>query len=171
MGLDLFYKQTDMIIQMSFLLSCLLSIFFSGTLDNPGFYPEDIPVIMGQQTPEDSVLQAERTRFKAMVDKDLAMLDQVISEDLVYIHSNGSVDTKATYIGPISDGSRSYDDITIDSPRVRVYGDVGIINASCTYHRTSSEGRPNNLTLRYTSVYARLDGRWQHVSWQSFKVE
>ena len=160
-----------MTIQMSFLLSCLLSIFFAGTADKADSCTEDVRVLIAPQSIEDSVLQAEKTRFKAMVDEDLAMLDQVISEDLVYIHSNGSVDTKATYIGAISDGSRSYDDITIDNPRVRVYGDVGIINASCTYHRTSSEGRPNNLTLRYTSVYARLDGRWQHVSWQSFKVE
>ena len=129
--------------------------------------PCEIAVI---QAAEDPVLQAEKTRFKAMVDKDFEVLDQVISEDLVYIHSNGSVDTKASFIMPLKEGTRSYDDITIDDPKVRVYGDVGIINATCTYHRQTAEGRPNNLTLRYTSVYAKIDGRWQHVSWQSFKV-
>ena len=119
---------------------------------------------------EDPVLQAEKTRFKAMVDKDFATLDQVISEDLVYIHSNGNVDTKESFMAPLKDGSRSYDDITIKDPKVRMYGDVGIVNATCTYHRTTAEGRANNLSLLYTSVYAKIDDRWQHVSWQSYKV-
>jgi ketosteroid isomerase-like protein len=116
------------------------------------------------------VLMAEKSRFKAMVEKDLVTLDQVIHEDLVYIHSNGSVDTKASYIAAIKDGSRAYNDITMEDAKVRTYGVVGIINAKCTYHRTTPEGRADNLTLYYTSVYAKIDGRWQQVSWQSFKV-
>ncbi|NND35456.1 MAG: nuclear transport factor 2 family protein [Saprospiraceae bacterium] len=119
---------------------------------------------------EGAVIQAEKSRFKAMVEKDFDALDKVIHNDLVYIHSNGSIDTKDSFIAPLKDGSRSYDDITIDDPKVRVYGEVGIINATCTYHRTTPEGRANNLTLLYTSVYAHVDDRWQHVSWQSFKV-
>ncbi|MBK8503497.1 MAG: nuclear transport factor 2 family protein [Saprospiraceae bacterium] len=116
------------------------------------------------------VLMAEKSRFKAMVDRDLVTLDQVISEDLVYIHSNGSIDTKESYIAAIEDGSRAYNDITMKDAQVRTYGEVGIINAKCTYHRTTPEGRADNLSLFYTSVYAKIDGRWQHVSWQSFKM-
>lgn len=119
---------------------------------------------------EKEVLAAEKFRFSAMVVKDFSALDQIIHEDLYYIHSNGSVDTKATFIGALKDGNRYYDDITIDESNVRVYGDVGIINAKCTYHRTNDQGEKNNLRLHYTSVYAKLDGRWQHVSWQSFKI-
>jgi ketosteroid isomerase-like protein len=119
---------------------------------------------------EDQVLQAEKSRFKAMVDGDHHSLDQIIHPDLVYIHSNGEVDTKETFISGIRDGSRKYDDITMEESQVRVYGEVGIINAKCTYHRTTPEGRANNLSLFYTSVYARIEGRWQHVSWQSYRL-
>ncbi len=119
---------------------------------------------------EDQVLQAEKSRFKAMVDGDHHALDQIIHPDLVYIHSNGEVDTKETFINAIRDGSRKYDDITMDETQVRVYGEVGIINAKCTYHRTTPEGRANNLSLFYTSVYAMIEGRWQHVSWQSYRL-
>lgn len=121
-------------------------------------------------TANKEVLAAEKSRFAAMVAKDFVALDQIIHEDLYYIHSNGSVDTKATFIGALKDGNRHYDDITIDQSSVRVYGEVGIINAKCTYHRTDDQGEKNNLRLHYTSVYAKLDGRWQHVSWQSFKI-
>jgi ketosteroid isomerase-like protein len=129
------------------------------------------PIVKSVSSDEDNaVIMAEKSRFKAMVEKDLVTLDQVIHDDLVYIHSNGSVDTKESYIAAIKDGSRAYDDITMEDAKVRTYGDVGIINAKCTYHRSTPEGRANNLTLFYTSVYAKIDGRWQHVSWQSFKV-
>lgn len=119
---------------------------------------------------EDQVLQAEKSRFKAMVDGDHQSLEQIIHPDLVYIHSNGEVDTKETFISGIRDGSRKYDDITMDESQVRVYGEVGIINSKCTYHRTTPEGRANNLSLFYTSVYAMIEGRWQHVSWQSYRL-
>ncbi len=118
----------------------------------------------------ESVLEAEKMRFRAMVERDFSALDQVIHEDLVYVHSNGSTDTKASFIGAIETGTRSYDNITIEDPKVRVYGDVGILNATCTYHRKAEDGTSNNLSLYYTSVYAWLDGRWQHVSWQSFRL-
>ncbi len=121
-------------------------------------------------TAEEDVLQTEKARFAAMVVKNFEVLDKLISEDLYYIHSNGNIDTKKTFIEAIKNGSRSYDDITIEEPMVRIYGEVGIINAKCIYHRVDDEGKNNNLKLHYTSVYALLEGRWQHISWQSYKV-
>ncbi len=117
------------------------------------------------------VLQLELQRFQAMVDKDIEFLEHVISEDLYYIHSNGNVDNKEQFIDPIAAGERSYEDITLDNPQVRIYGNTAIINATCTYHRTGEDGLPNNLTLLYTNVYVRKSGRWKMVSWQSFRKE
>lgn len=119
---------------------------------------------------EKTVLQTEKSRFKAMVERDLETLNLIISDDLIYIHSNGSVDTKASFIEAISSGKRSYDEITMEDSQIRVYGSVGIINSKCTYHRRNAENRSNNLKLLYTSVYARVDDAWKHVSWQSFKL-
>jgi hypothetical protein len=88
----------------------------------------------------------------------------------VYIHSNGSTDTKTSFIESIKDGSRSYDDIKIEKADVRIYhGKTGIINGECTYYRKTKEGGDNNLLLRYTSVYIKQKKHWQQVSWQSFK--
>ncbi len=149
------------------LLLFLLGLFVTAPLETP--HPAPINHF-DLRANEQAVLDAERTRFAAMVAKDFAILDHVIHEDLYYIHSNGSVDTKQSFINALKDGKRFYDDITIDESQVRTYGKVGIINAKCTYHRTSRKGQKNNLRLHYTSVYAKEKGRWQHVSWQSFKI-
>ncbi|NND07880.1 MAG: nuclear transport factor 2 family protein [Saprospiraceae bacterium] len=124
----------------------------------------------GTLTTKDEVLAAEKSRFAAMVAKDLTALDKLIHDDLYYVHSNGSVDGKSEFIEAISSGKRYYNAITIEDPMVRVYGTTGIINAKCVYHRTNKEGKQNNLKLHYTSVYAKIDDRWQHVSWQSFRM-
>jgi hypothetical protein len=95
-------------------------------------------------------------------------LEKLLSDDLYYIHSNGSVDTKESFINSIKTGERYYDNIEIEDILVRIYGNTGIINGVCTYYRTDA----SNLKLRYTNVYVK-DKRagWQMVSWQSFKME
>jgi hypothetical protein len=116
------------------------------------------------------VLDTEKERFAALVTKNYAALEKTLSDELVYIHSNGSMDTKASFIQSLKDGTRSYDDIKIEKADVRIYHrKTGIITGECTYFRKTKEGSDNNLLLRYTSVYVKKKKQWQQVSWQSFK--
>jgi ketosteroid isomerase-like protein len=124
----------------------------------------------GQDPSASEVLELEKKRFRAMVEGDVNFLQEVISEDLYYIHSNGEVDTKDSFIGPIANGDRRYDNISIETSKVRLYGNTAIINGECTYHRKNPDGAPNNLRLKYTNVYVKMDGNWKMVSWQSFKM-
>jgi ketosteroid isomerase-like protein len=124
-----------------------------------------------QTAAEREVAETEKRRFQAMVDKDFAVLEQIIGEDLYYLHSNGTTDTKATFIGGMRDGSRSYENITIEDLKVRVYHkNTAILNGACTYHRTGEDGQPNNLRLLYTNVYVKRNNKWQMVSWQSQRL-
>lgn len=61
-----------------------------------------------QDSSASEVLELEKKRFRAVVEGDIDFLQEVISEDLYYIHSNGSVDTKDSFIGPIATGHRRY---------------------------------------------------------------
>jgi hypothetical protein len=124
----------------------------------------------GQGAGTNDILKLEKARFAAMVKKDIATLEKIISDELYYIHSNGEIDTKQSFIAAIVEGRRRYDDITIEKAKVRIYGTTAIINGECIYHRKDANRMPDNLMLRYTNVYARQDGRWQMVSWQSFRI-
>jgi ketosteroid isomerase-like protein len=119
---------------------------------------------------EEFVLDLEKKRFKAMTEGNVELLDQLISDDLYYIHSSGEVDTKDNFIGAIKDGSRNYGGILINESKIRIYGDAAIINGICTYERKTPDGSPNDLQLKYTSVYANLAGDWKFVSWQSYRM-
>ena len=152
-----------------FMLTVAINLVIVG-FSHPDLYNviNDSEFILSVEQQE--VLGVEKMRFKAMVEKDLNTLKDIIHDDLVYIHSNGSTDTKASFIEAIEMGKRFYEDITIRKEKIRIYGITGIINAQCTYHRTMPDGKPNNLSLYYTSVYVRNDGHWKHVSWQSFRL-
>jgi uncharacterized protein (TIGR02246 family) len=130
------------------------------------------PAALTGQTPAElELVQVETRRFRAMVERDLPTLERILADDLYYIHSDGSVDTRDAFIGAIRDGLRSYEDITIDDLHVRVYHDnTAILNGHCTYHRTGEDGQPNNLRLFYTNVYVKRDGEWRMVSWQSLRL-
>ena len=130
-------------------------------------YPTGIKIVAEEGR---SIINTELKRFEAIVEKDYQALDELINKELYYLHSNGNVDTKETFIAAIQDGSRSYDSISMDTCNARIYGTVGIINGKCTYYRKDKNGKENNLRLHYTSVYAHLDDRWQHVSWQSYRM-
>ncbi|TAE22601.1 MAG: nuclear transport factor 2 family protein [Cytophagales bacterium] len=119
---------------------------------------------------ETEVLNAEKARFAAQAKKDYPALDKLIGDDLYYQHSNGDLDTKASFIQGIKDGKRNYDDIKIEESKVRLYENTAIINAVCMYYRKDKDGTPNNLHLRYTDVWVKRKGGWQMVTWQSFKL-
>nr|WKN39003.1 nuclear transport factor 2 family protein [Tunicatimonas sp. TK19036] len=129
-----------------------------------------VHIIYGQSSLESSILALEKSRFDAMVRKDINKLNSLISDDLCYVHSNGKVDTKESFIGAIEAGSSSYDDITVEKANVRIYENTAIINGECTYHRKKEDGSPDNVQLRYTNVYVKQNGEWQMVSWQSYRI-
>jgi len=116
-----------------------------------------------------AVLEIEKQRFAAQVSKNYDVLEKVLSNDLVYTHSNGNVDTKQSYIQSIRDGKSKYDSIDIEDMKVRVYGNTAIINGVCLFKATNN-GEPINNHLRYTDVYVRNGTQWQMVAWQSIKI-
>ena len=116
---------------------------------------------------EQAVRQVEDRRIKAMIDDDFATLDAVLADDLTYGHSNGVVDTKASYIETLRSGKTKY--LTFDrAPSVvRVYGDTAIVTGTATL---SLRGQAASFTLRYTLAYVMREGQWRMVAWQSTRL-
>lgn len=54
---------------------------------------------------KEHVLQVYKLMYKAMVEKDTAMLNRLHSDDFVLIHITGMRQSKAEYINSISNGT------------------------------------------------------------------
>ena len=52
---------------------------------------------------EADIMRLEDERYAAMLAKDVAALERLLHPDLVYMHSSGIADTKASYIAGVRD--------------------------------------------------------------------
>ena len=69
-----------------------------------------------------SALMAEEQRRQAMLSGDIAALEELLSEGLVYVHSTGGRDTKITYLDKMASGSLKYLTLCFEDLQVHAAG-------------------------------------------------
>ena len=52
-------------------------------------------------TAESQVRTAERARFEAMMNHDVAALDTLLADDLTYVHTGGDLQTRSQFLNTI----------------------------------------------------------------------
>ena len=115
------------------------------------------------------IIDLDRKRMTAMAEKDIATLNAVIADDLVYTHSSARLDTKQSLIGNMESGSTVYTSVVPSDVKAQDFGDTVVLTGSCKIS-VNAGGRPNSFGVRFTDVYARRGGRWQMVAWQSTRL-
>ena len=125
--------------------------------------------VYAQTADQKAVSDTERRRFNAQIKKDYAVLEQILSNDLIYTHSNGPVDNKVAYIQSIRAGKLTYEAIDVQEETIRIYGNTAVVNGVCLI-RATSNGETINTRIRYTDVYVRNGARWQMVAYQSLRL-
>jgi len=118
---------------------------------------------------EQEVIAADDRRFQAMIKQDWAALDASLADDLVYVHSSARVESKKEHISNLQAGKPNYRGASPRERKVRMKGDVGIVNGVSDMH-VENAGKEQRFTIRYLAVYARGAGGWQMTAWQSTKV-
>ncbi len=118
-----------------------------------------------------TVLQLEKDRFKAMINKDSSFLDRILANDLLYIHSNGVQDSKETFIKNIMNGSLEYIAVELQQADIRTFSQTAWIHGAAKIKvRMGKDTTEVELVIRYLDVYKREDGEWKLVAWQSAKL-
>ncbi len=116
---------------------------------------------------EQEILALEKKRIAAMVSKDIETLDALLWDDLSYIHSGGSTDTKATHLALIRDRGRYLGVDFSDTTQVIPLGSNAAVVRGVAQIRL--EGRAGYPVL-FLDVWAVRDGSWKMVAWQATRV-
>jgi ketosteroid isomerase-like protein len=116
-----------------------------------------------------TIINLDKKRMTAMAQKDIATLNELLSDDLVYTHSSARLDTKSSLIGAMESGSTVYTSVVPTDVKAQDLGDTVVLTGSCRIS-VNSGGRPNSFGVRFTDVYANKGGRWQMVTWQSTRL-
>jgi len=116
-----------------------------------------------------AVRQAEGDRFAAMSANDVAAVERMLGDDLVYTHSTAQVESKTEFLESMRGGTVKYISLEARDQVVRVYGQTAVITGGVTI-TSMNRGEHRRSVLRYTDVWVQRDGRWQMVSWQSTRL-
>jgi len=115
------------------------------------------------------IIDLDKKRMSAMAQKDIATLNELISDDLIYTHSTARLDTKKSLIGNMESGSTVYTSVVPSDVKAQDLGDTVVLTGTCRIG-VNSGGRANSFGVRFTDVYAKKGGRWQMVTWQSTRL-
>ena len=111
----------------------------------------------------------EDRRFQAMIDNDFGALNKLLGPDLIYTHSTARIDTKESLIGNMKSGRTVYTGLEASDVVAQDLGDAVVLTGIAQI-KVVSNGAPNGFGVRFTDVYARRNGAWQMVTWQSTKL-
>lgn len=121
---------------------------------------------------EGEIARLDARRVEALLKNDVQTLERIFSDDLVYIHSAGKIDSKQPYLASLTSGNLIYVSLTYDPPaRVSVMGsDTAIITGRANIEVKNKAGQVTKRVLTTTTVYVRQTGGWQVVSYQGTPV-
>jgi len=115
------------------------------------------------------IARLEDQRYAAMLDKDVATLERLLHPDLVYMHSSGVADSKASYIAGVHDRVWDYSAIARSEATVRLHGVLALV-----FNRLkidlSVRGVAKSLDNRALAVWVADEGAWRLIALQSGMV-
>jgi ketosteroid isomerase-like protein len=118
---------------------------------------------------ENEVLKVEQSRDKALQEHDVALLDKIYSDQLVFVNTRGQKFTKAQRLADLGAGKVEYFSYNQEGFSYHVYGDTVVMTG-----RTSSvvkfQGRVNKIPRLFTNIYVRTGGQWRLVAHQATPI-
>ncbi|CAE6825850.1 nuclear transport factor 2 family protein [Paraburkholderia domus] len=114
----------------------------------------------------EEIQQFEDARYAAMVSKDIATLERLLDDKLIYMHSTGVADTKASYIEGLRTGVWDYQGIDRTEPRYQVDGDIVLVFGKLAI-RMVTRGTFKAFESRALAVWVRKPDGWHLLAVQS----
>lgn len=118
---------------------------------------------------ENEVLKVEQARDQALQQRDVAVLDRIYSDQLVFVNTRGQKFTKAQRLADLGAGKVEYFSYNQEGYDYHVYGDTVVMTG-----RTSSvvkfQGRVNKIPRLFTNIYVKTGGQWRLVAHQATPI-
>lgn len=115
------------------------------------------------------VIALDKERMDAMAAKDVARLNALLADELIYTHSSARLDTKTSLVDGMESGSTVYRAAVPRDVEARDLGDTVVLTGAAHLEVTAG-GNELSFDVRFIDVWAKRDGGWQMVAWQSTKL-
>ena len=115
------------------------------------------------------IIDLDRRRMTAMAAKDIPTLTAILSNDLIYTHSSARLDSKTSLLSAMESGATVYTSVEPSGVVAQDLGDAVVLTGVAAISVIAG-GTPNSFRVRFTDVYAKQDGEWRMMTWQSTKL-
>ena len=108
---------------------------------------------------KEEILKIDEERNQALQHGDIATLDRIYADDLVYANATGVLLTKAQHLADLKGRALNFKSFKHDDVQVTVHGDTGILTGIST-SAVEFHGTVSSSPRRFLNVFVRKDGRW-----------
>lgn len=112
----------------------------------------------------------ESKRYAALVSGDLLETKNLLSDKLVYTHSNGVVENMYEYIHALESKKYTFTRFDTDSTRYHFHNQRIVVAAGCVTMQGKYYETEFKLNGRFTAVYVKRKKEWQLAAWQTTKI-
>ena len=112
------------------------------------------------------VTSAMESLKQAMIHKDGAALDKLLSDDLMYTHSAGQFETKADFVKSIVSGKSIVEKLDYSGTVVRVYGNTALVKGGVDLYHSKT----NIVHMNILHVWVKGSGGWKMAARQTTKL-
>lgn len=116
-----------------------------------------------------AVAKAEREWAQAVAARDFDLLEQILSDELIYAHSTGVIESKREYLEKLKSGQNRYDQIEHEKMTIKVFGSAAVAH-SIVRMRGQSSGQPFDNRLMMMHTWIHQNGRWRLVAHQTTRL-
>ncbi|MBK4216830.1 nuclear transport factor 2 family protein [Paracoccus caeni] len=116
-------------------------------------------------SPEDRRLAEtlEARRYNAMKARDAETLEDLLDDELVYTHSFGDRDSKASFLAKLREGFFLYHELKPSIDIIARRGDVLILTGTM-WARATVGGEDRIIDNTCTNIWAKTGGNWRFLS-------
>jgi ketosteroid isomerase-like protein len=112
------------------------------------------------------IRELEDQRYAAMLTSDLDGLNRLLSDRLVYSHSNAERDSKASYLDRVRDGTFVYESIQHPEEKI-ILADGAAVVIGTMIAKAYWSGELKTLRNGACAVWAKEeDGQWRLIAYQ-----
>ena len=106
---------------------------------------------------------------EVMVHPDSMVLSDIASDDLVYVHSSGTVRNKQGFIDEFIRRSTNFSKVTIFDQTIKITGDNAIVRHRLVAN-AHNPGYPSVVDIIILMVWRKEDGKWKMLARQAAKI-
>jgi ketosteroid isomerase-like protein len=111
--------------------------------------------------------ELENGRLGLMIDANVNKFTELLSEDVVYVHSSGFTDDKTSYLKKFRDGAFIYHSAVLQLEKVSALGENGFMATGSVQMDATVGGVLKHLHTLLLVVWRKESGTWRLLGHQT----